>query len=310
MAWTPELRAHLSFNLVVDQQGNAYFLEIFQNSLMKITPEGQVSELVDVRMLAPEERLHALAIDAAGNLYVAGYYMEKIWKVSAKGEVSSHYPGVGMDSFGLEVLHAGLDRSGSLYVMLYTYVPVDGERRFRVLKLPGPDQEPTELLSCGEGEDGSWDFHKGSMLVTEAGTVYLSGGHRIWKIADGQLQLVAGGKEEGFVDGLGSAARFTQPYGMTQDRNGDVLVAELAGRVRRVSTGGEVTTVTGTEERGSKDGPRAKAQFDKVFAVAAGPKGRLYIAEYSHQKEYRIRILSEDQVTTLARIPTESVFRK
>ena len=91
-AMVPSVYSHLSFNLVVDAKGNAYFIDIFQNSLMKVAPDGVASELVDLRSLAPEERLHALAIDADGALYVGGYYLDTIWKVSESGAVSTFFP--------------------------------------------------------------------------------------------------------------------------------------------------------------------------------------------------------------------------
>ena len=91
LALCAPVSGHFSFNLVVDAEGNVYFLEIFNNSLLKVTPDGQVSELVDLRKISPEERLHALAVDPDGHLYLGGYLQEKIWRVSPSGKVSTVY---------------------------------------------------------------------------------------------------------------------------------------------------------------------------------------------------------------------------
>lgn len=69
---SPALHGHLSFNLVVDEQGSVYFLEIFKNNLVKVTSDGEVSVLTDLRKIEPEERLHALAMGQKGDLQVGG----------------------------------------------------------------------------------------------------------------------------------------------------------------------------------------------------------------------------------------------
>ena len=314
LALSPQLFGHLTSNLVVDEQGSVYFLDIFGNSLMKVTADGEVSELVDLRALAPEERLHALAMDRDGVLYVCGYYQEKIWKVSPAGEVSPFYPFEGSEPRGSEVLHAGFDASGALYVMHYHYGAAEGAQSYRILRFAGPGEEPAELYVCREGEDGFLDLHNASMLIAGDGTVVLSAAHRIWKVQDdGTLHRVAGSEERGYVDGRGEEARFAWPYGMTLDEDGSILVAELSGRIRRVSADGIVTTVAGTEERSYQDGTLEEARFYQAFGVAVDRKGRLYVAEYAGkegEREYRVRVVSDGQVRTLARIPSDGVFRK
>ena len=66
LALSPPIFGHLSFNLVVDEQGNAYFLDIFRNSLVKIAPDGEVSELVDLHRISTVDRPHALALGQDG----------------------------------------------------------------------------------------------------------------------------------------------------------------------------------------------------------------------------------------------------
>jgi sugar lactone lactonase YvrE len=305
--------AHLAYNVVVDDDGNVYFLDIFKNSLMKVEPGGRIFELVDLRGIAPEERLHALAIDSEGNLYVGGYYQAKIWKVSTAGEVSLFHPRPESRLQVGDVLHLGFDASGSLYVVEHHYWPEPGAQRFRVLK-SGPGNEVSELVVLEEGRPGFVDLHDGSLLVAANGRVLLSASNRVFTVTpDGGLRVLAGHEEGGFRDGRGSEARFNGPYGMTMDAGGDVVVAELSGRLRRIAADGTVTTIAGSSGPGYADGSLDEARFTQPFAVTRGPRGRLYVVEYSDEgdrQEYRVRVIDGNRVTTLARIPSKAVFRK
>jgi len=315
LALCAPVSGHLSFNLVVDAEGNVYFLEVFDNSLLKVTPDGKVSELVDLREVSPEERLHALAMDRHGHLYVGGYLQEKVWKVSPSGEVSSVYPFPGKEPLGGQILHVGFDAVGSLYILEWRYGAGQGPgQKFRLLKFSDPEKEPVELFVSTGGEENFVDLHRATMLVARDGTVYFSGAHRIWRVrGDHKLRLVAGGVERGFADGSAKKARFAWPHGMTEDAEGNLLVAELSGRIRKIDSDGVVTTVTGAVERGYEDGILKEARFDQAFALGLGPEGRLYVAEFGgpeESREYRVRVLSEGRVRTVARIPTKTVFRK
>ena len=96
----PDLLGHVSYNIVVDEHGTVFFIDVFNNSLMKVTRDGVVSELVDLRELETWDRPHGLARDNDGNLYVAGTYEERIWKVTPKGDVTPFWPPAGTKPLG------------------------------------------------------------------------------------------------------------------------------------------------------------------------------------------------------------------
>ena len=61
--------------------------------------------------------------------------------------------------------------------------------------------------------------------------------------------------EEGFVDGLGSDARFRHPEGVAVDHDGYVYVADTGNHaIRMISPSGRVSTLAGTGSPGSDDG--------------------------------------------------------
>ncbi len=102
-------------------------------------------------------------------------------------------------------------------------------------------------------------------------------------------------------------------FNLVVDAEGNLLVAELSGRIRKIEADGVVSTVAGAAERGYEDGTLKEARFGQVFALGLGPEDRLYVAELGgpeESREYRVRVLSKGRVRTVARIPTKAVFRK
>src|SRR5687767_11782958 len=60
--------------------------------------------------------------------------------------------------------------------------------------------------------------------------------------------------QAGFMDATGAAARFSNPTGVAVDSAGTVYVADAVNnRIRKVTTGGVVTTVAGSGAVGSLD---------------------------------------------------------
>lgn len=120
-------------------------------------------------------------------------------------------------------------------------------------------------------------------------------------LPDGVTTL-AGGESPGFADGLGAAARFEGPRAVVAAEDGTIYVADTENhRIRRVSAGGQVTTIAGGEP-GFQDGPGATARFDQPVGLALGPGGVLYVAD---SQNGRIRMLAFDgagqaTVTTIA----------
>ncbi|ANH67150.1 hypothetical protein [Mitsuaria sp. 7] len=92
------------------------------------------------------------------------------------------------------------------------------------------------------------------------------------------------------VDGLGAAAKFNTPYGITVDAAGNLYVTERFGYViRRIATDGAVTTIAGAAgQLGSADGTGAAARFYLPSAIAIGPDGDLYVADRSNHLVRRV----------------------
>ncbi len=111
-------------------------------------------------------------------------------------------------------------------------------------------------------------------------------GNRVWTLAGSP------GKH-GTTDGVGSAARFQSPKGIAVGVDGVLYVADSASHtIRRVSSGGEVTTLAGKAgEPGFVDGTAQQARFSGPEAVSFG-EGRLFVAD---TKNHAIRAINPSQ---------------
>jgi hypothetical protein len=104
----------------------------------------------------------------------------------------------------------------------------------------------------------------------------------------------------GNLDGVGDAARFTGPLGLSIDNDGNAYVVEAANNVvRKVTPAGVVSRLAGTGERGSLDGDGAFAQFSYPSAAALDrQRGVLYVAGAGGGQGLR-RVTVDGKVSTI-----------
>jgi serine/threonine-protein kinase len=93
--------------------------------------------------------------------------------------------------------------------------------------------------------------------------------------------IVAGSDSAGFVNGLGRAARFNHPFGITVDATGNVYIADQGNSViRKLDAATQVTTFAGMPGvSGSVNGADTASSFNKPFGVAADAAGNVYVAD-------------------------------
>ena len=118
--------------------------------------------------------------------------------------------------------------------------------------------------------------------------------------SDGTVTTVAGQPgTAGVVDGKGSAARLSQPYGIARAPNGSHLFVDRSGHLlRRVSADGTVTTIAGKGNlAGAIDGKGDVARFNEPCDVAVAPSGEAYTVECGSSRLRRIGL--DGTVTTL-----------
>ncbi|MDH4480417.1 MAG: hypothetical protein QE283_11120 [Rhodoferax sp.] len=115
------------------------------------------------------------------------------------------------------------------------------------------------------------------------------------------VSTLAGNGQKGNVDGQGTAA-VIRPNGIVVGKDGNIYVAQgdWTGwqSVRRVSTSGAVTTLTGKSTNGSANGPCALASFSFPIGIGEDAQGALYIGDFLNHKVRKIT--ADCTVTTYA----------
>ena len=107
------------------------------------------------------------------------------------------------------------------------------------------------------------------------------------------MTTIAGNGTAGFADGVGTAAKFNNPTGVTVDGAGNVYVADCVNnRIRKIATNGSVTTIAGNGTASLVDGVGTTASFDLPYGVAVDGVGNIYVADSSN---YRIRKIAPMQ---------------
>jgi gliding motility-associated-like protein len=114
----------------------------------------------------------------------------------------------------------------------------------------------------------------------------------------GVVTTLAGSGAAGSTDGTGTSASFFNPMGVACDNAGNVYVADTKNyKIRKITPAGVVTTIAGTGNSGTTNGPVASAEFGYPTGIAFAPDGTIYVTEYNN---HTIRKISSGTVSTLA----------
>lgn len=102
------------------------------------------------------------------------------------------------------------------------------------------------------------------------------------------------------IDGVGSAAGFSAPRGLSIDGNDNLYVADsYSSVIRKITPGAVVSTLAGTPyARFFEDGPAATAKFNRPEGVAADPTGIVFVPDPGNKRIRQISLAGV--VSTLA----------
>ncbi len=295
-------RFSLPIGLATDVMGNVYVADSNNYTIRKISPSAVVSTLAGAIMHQGDSDgtgsaarfgwLGGITMDPSGTVYVADTGANTIRKITPGGVVSTLAgsplePG-SADGVGTAARFGGptgiaADAAGNLYV-------ADGGNNTIRKITPGG---MVSTLAGAAGQWGSSDGIGGSarffgprgIATDQLSNVYVadSANNTIRKITpDGMVSTLAGSAgQNGFSDGAGSAARFSDPAGVATDLSGNVYVTDIRNRlVRKITPDGVVSTVAGAAgEFGSWDVNGWAELYG--FGVATDSMGVVYFCDTS-----------------------------
>lgn len=119
-----------------------------------------------------------------------------------------------------------------------------------------------------------------------------------------EFKTLAGLGTEGYADGKGRKAKFSQPKGIAVDKSGKIYVADRKNNaIRLIMPDGTVSTFAGcpTNEEHFADGPASVATFSHPLGLALDSSTNLYVADTGN---HVIRKITPDgTVSTFAGMP-------
>lgn len=293
------------YDVAVDATGNLYVADYMNNKIRKITPTGVVITFAGSGIVGSNEgtgtaasfnKPSGVAIDATGNIYVADTNNNKIRKITPGGKVIT-FAGTGTVGSNDGVFPSfknpsGLvvDATGNVYVADF------GNNKIRKITSSGvvSTLAGIGIVGSNDGANTAASFNSPSGVeIDAAGNVYVADyrNFTIRKITKGgNVTTLAGsvggiGWTGGSIDGTGSAATFSYPFGVTIDASGNLYVADVSlNRIRKVSPAGVVSTLAGNSTNSWVDGIGVAASFKNPFGVAIDAKGVIYVADtYNHR---------------------------
>lgn len=302
-----------------------YFADNCENDLIRVVdiPSQQVTTIVGAANILNGDdgvgrdagffNLGHLAVDATGtNLYASEGSGPRhvIRRVELASGVVTTIAGSQWESGSTDAI--GTDARFSFPVGLtvvgnHLYVADSNNLEIRKIALD------TMQVSTYAGSTKPATFHDPVNVATDGTYLYVvdkdNNAIRKVSMASGYTTTLVGSGLFGHADGVGTAASFHFPSGITIARS-QLFVADTSNHeIRAVDlTNNQVTTLAGSfDNKGATDGVGASASFNLPQGLVADPSGRnLYVTDqFNH--EIRKIVIATGQVTTFAG-STESGF--
>ena len=303
--------------VAVDGAGNVYFSDTGNHRVRKVTPGGTISTFAGTGGggpsgdggLATSARIDSpsgLAVDGLGNVYIADFSpAARVRKVNPAGIITTFAGGGTGPTIGdggpatAARLYAprglALDGQGNLYIAdMYNHRIREVDSSGTITTFAGTSQG----FSGDGGPATSAQLAYPEQVTTDgSGNVYIAdtSNRRVRKVSPGgTITTFAGTGGGGLGDGgPATSATLSYPKGLEVDDQGNLYIADWSNyRVRKVDTGGTITTVVGTGAGGfnGDGGPAGSATVFGPVALALDGQGNLYIADSGN---YRLRKVLE-----------------
>ncbi len=319
-------------SLALDDAGNLYIADISNQRIRKITTGGIITTIAGTGGIGSIgdggpatagrfDNPQGVTVDSAGNVYVADLNNNKVRKISISGTITT-VAGTGSATFsgdGGPASSATLNHPSGVKIDFLGNLYIADRYNHRVRKV-----SPSGIISTVAGI-GTGGFSGDGGPATAAkiqnpvdvdvdtwGNLFIAdlGNYAVRKVTGtGIITTVAGNATMGFSGdgGPATAAQLNTPHGIGLDTSGNLYIADWSnGRIRRVSTGGVITTVAGYGPGGftGDGGPATAATLWFPADVAMTSSGIMYIGDGFN---YRVRKVTPRNPTVSAILGAPSI---
>lgn len=295
--------------VALDTLGNLYIADAANSAVRKVSMDGTITTIAGngtegysgdngpgsrAQLSHPD----GVAIDAAGRVYIADYYNNVIRKVSTSGTITTVAGNTKLN----HPIDVAVDSAGNLFVV----------EQDSIVKKVSTNGTVTTIAGNGQlgytGDNGpaksSGLCYPNGIALDAAGNLYIADGcdNRIRAVSTtGTITTVAGNGSSGYSGdgGAATSAELDNPQGVAVDADGNIYIAELDNRIRKVATDGTIVTVAGNGDSIyiGDGGAATSAELGSPPSLAVGADGNIYIADTDNN---RIRKLdSNGTITTV-----------
>jgi sugar lactone lactonase YvrE len=284
-------RFNVPYGMALDSAGNFYVADCANRAVRKITPGGVVTTLAGSSSVVPLNSPFGVAADAAGNVYVADRQNHVIRKIVPGGTMTTlagelgvpgNSDGAGSAAHFSEPAGVTVAGDGFIYVADALNHTIRKISSAGVVATFAGQAGTAGWLDAPVGTNARFCWPSG-LVADAANNLYVAdtANERIRMITPGgAVTTLAGNGTPGSTDGLGAAAQFSHPEGITFDGTNLYVADTLNFVVRKVTLAGNVTTVAGKAGfSGFSAGTGSAARFNFPEGVAADAAGNVYVAD-------------------------------
>lgn len=286
--------------IAIDLTGNLYVTD--NHRIRKIDSEGRVITIAGstqgfsdgVGTEAQFNVVTGIVVDSANTIYVADFSNHRIRKIAsdltvttwAGSSTAGTSDGMGTEAQFSRKKGLALDSANQLYVV--------DMNNHKIRKIDSNGQVTTiagdSVFGDRDGLGTEARFTEPSgVAVDQAGNILVADHTNdiLRKInSEGQVVTIAGSRDWGLLDGVGTAAKFKGPFDLSYDNNDNLYITDLANfNIRRMATNLMVTTIAGSGA-GFSDGVGTAAKFASPTGIVSDRACHLYVVD---QVNYRIR---------------------
>jgi sugar lactone lactonase YvrE len=241
---------------------------------------------------------HGLAVTPSNTVAIADTWNNCIRVIDTAGNVTTVRDRSGHPVHAEHPYHVAVDPSGNIFIPDgYDVVKVSSAGDVSIFAgIPGTP-------GTADGQGNSARLGQLTGITSDAsGNVYVAELYQytVRKITpDGTVTTLAGMPlQPGHVDGVGSAARFVNPYYLAADRAGSVYLGDANSFcIRKIDSLGTVTTIAGSPAAGGYvNGTGSSAQFVALGAMTVDNAGNVVVSDGGTIR----RITPSGNVSTIA----------